>query len=351
MLEKIKEQNVWDCLQQTNLPVVMYGMGDGALKIFKVFEQYGIQVEAMFASDEFVRGHSFQGYLVQKYSDICRQYPEFHTVMAFAIHDDPTLERLFQMNQEHPIVAPDVPVAGDGLFTREYIAEHEAEFDQVYDLLADETSKKTYLDILNFKVSGKIEYLYQCRSEKPEVYTNLLKPNDQEIFVDLGAYDGDTIAEFLQFVSDYQHIYALEPDAKNFKKLEKNTVHLERITRYNMAAWNQTDTLYFSKKAGRNSRLSNKGVEIPADSVDHLIQQPVSILKMDIEGTESKALEGAKKTIQQYRPKLYVCAYHRNEDLFALPLQIMDLCPDYKIYLRHHPYIPAWETNFYCIPK
>ncbi len=105
------------------------------------------------------------------------------------------------------------------LFTREYIAEHEAEFDQVYDLLADETSKKTYLDILNFKVSGKIEYLYQCRSEKPEVYTNLLKPNDQEIFVDLGAYDGDTIAEFLQFVSDYQHIYALEPDAKNFKKL------------------------------------------------------------------------------------------------------------------------------------
>ncbi len=88
-----------------------------------------------------------------------------------------------------------------------------------------------------------------------------------------------------------------------------------------------------------------------ATDLDSLLQgAPVTLLKMDIEGSESKALTGAAHTIVTWRPKLYVCAYHRNEDLFSLPLQILSLCPDYKLYFRHSPYIPAWESNFYCIP-
>ena len=84
-----------------------------------------------------------------------------------------------------------------------------------------------------------------------------------------------------------------------------------------------------------------------ATDLDSLLQgAPVTLLKMDIEGSESKALAGAAHTIVTWRPKLYVCAYHRNEDLFSLPLQILSLCPDYKLYFRHSPYIPAWESNF-----
>ena len=91
------------------------------------------------------------------------------------------------------------------------------------------------------------------------------------------------------------------------------------------------------------------GIPISFDSVDNAITEPVSFIKMDIEGAEKKALDGAKETIKKYKPKLYVCAYHRNEDFFALPEKILSLNPDYNIFLRHHPYIPAWETNFYCV--
>ena len=109
--------------------------------------------------------------------------------------------------------------------------------------------------------------------------------------------------------------------------------------------------MHFNACAGRNSHLSPTGTAVEATDLDSLLQgAPVTLLKMDIEGSESKALTGAAHTIITWRPKLYVCAYHRNEDLFSLPLQILNLCPDYKLYFRHSPYIPAWESNFYCIP-
>ena len=112
----------------------------------------------------------------------------------------------------------------------------------------------------------------------------------------------------------------------------------------------QKETLFFEKKKGRNSKLSSSGkIEVPADSVDNILQgKRITLLKMDIEGSEEKALAGAKGTIQRHHPKLYVCAYHRNSDMFTLPLKIHEICSGYKIYFAHHPYVPAWESNFYC---
>lgn len=83
------------------------------------------------------------------------------------------------------------------------------------------------------------------------------------------------------------------------------------------------------------------------DSV--LSGRPCTYLKMDVEGAEREAIAGAEKTIRQYAPKLNVAAYHRSEDFFQLPLLIHALQPNYRLYLRHHPYVPAWDTNLYAI--
>ena len=76
--------------------------------------------------------------------------------------------------------------------------------------------------------------------------------------------------------------------------------------------------------------------------IDIRFQQRLSMV-------EAKALDGAKETIKKYLPKLYVCAYHRNEDMYALPQKIKDFDSRYNVYFRHHPYIPAWESNFYAV--
>ncbi len=352
MLEHIKEENIWDFLKNDGKPIVIYGMGNGAEKIIATLEGFGMKASDIFASDEFVRGHSFLGYKVLKYSEICEKYDDFNVVLAFATHLDSVIENIEKINSEHSVFAPDVPVAGGGLFTREYNEEHEEDFDFVYNHLADEESKRVYRDILNFKVSGKISYLLGSFCEKENIYREILRLTENETIVDLGAYDGDTIREFTDFTKGkYNKIIALEPDAKNYKKLIKNTENMNNVTALNMGAWDKKDTLIFAKKAGRNSRLSSEGIPVKVTDIDSLIDEPVTMIKMDIEGAELKALKGAEKTIKKYLPKLYVCAYHRNEDLFALGKKIIEFDEKYCLYFRHSRYIPAWESNFYAIVK
>lgn len=351
MLELLNEKvDIWHFLAESDKPIAVYGMGNGSERIIETIRQYGGDVSAVFASDEFVRGHSFMGYKVLKYSELCELYDDFNVVIGFATHLDDVLERIRKISCEHPTFAPDVPVAGGGLFTLEYIKDNEDKFDLVYNHLADEESRRVYLDIIDFKISGKVEYLFNSFCDKKSVYTDILKLTDNEVIADLGAYDGDTIREFTDCTGGrYKHIYALEPDEKNYRKLCRNTENMANITTYNIGAWCKADTLIFDKKAGRNSRLSSNGIPVKVSDIDSLINDRLTMIKMDIEGSELMALCGCEKTIKAYKPKLYVCAYHRNEDLFALPIKILELDESYKIYFRHSPYIPAWETNFYCV--
>ena len=353
MIEKIKENNVWENLKNTNLPVIIYGMGNGAEKIIKILNDFEIEWNDIFASDEFVRGHSFLGKKVLKYSEICEKYEDFIVVMAFASERDDVLERVDCIRKKHTVVAPDIAVAGNGLFTKEYIKKNEELFDKSYELLADEKSKSDFVDILNFKVSGKVEYLYNCFTDKNDIYKDILDLNNNETIIDLGAYNGDTIREICAYTDGkYDCIHAFEPDKKNFKKLVKNTENMQGVHLYNLGAWDKKDTLIFSQDSSRNSHISANGISVEVTDIDSVINSRVSLLKMDIEGSELKALNGAKHIIKTYMPKLYVCAYHRNEDMFSLPLKIDSIGnSNYKIYFRHTKYIPAWESNFYCIPK
>lgn len=350
MLELLNEkESIWNVLVKSDKPIVIYGMGNGSQKIIDTLKSYGGKISDIFASDEFVRGHFFLGYKVLKYSEICKKYKDFIVVLGFATHLDDVIGRIREINFRHPVYAPDVPVAGGGLFTIDYVKENEEKFDFVYSHLADEESRRVFLDIINFKISGKVEYLFNTFGDKNEVYNKILKLNNNETIVDLGAYDGDTIREFTSYTNNsFNHIYALEPDAKNYKKLVKNTNSMKNITALNIGAWSKKDTLIFDRKAGRNSKLSSQGIPVEVTDIDSLISEPVTMIKMDVEGAELHALCGAEKIIKKYKPKLYICAYHRNEDLFSLPMKILELCPDYKLYFRHSPYIPAWECNFYC---
>lgn len=354
MIEKIKEKNVWDYLKETELPIVLYGMGNGTDMVIEKLNEIGVTAAEVFASDEFVRGHSFRGYKVIKYSDVCEKYGDFVIVVCFAVHDEAMLEKIKSLSEKHTLFAPNVPIVNDGVFTREFIEEHDEEFERAYNLLSDDFSRQSFIDVLNFKVSGKVEYLFKCEKPKDEIYSEYLKLGDDEIFMDLGAYDGDTVREFIEATGGkYEKIIAVEADEKNYRKLTDKTAELLDITTHNLAVWDKKETLFFEKKKGRNSKLSVSGkVEVQADSVDNILGgERITVLKMDIEGSEEKALDGARNTIKKHRPKLYVCAYHRNSDMFRLPLKINELCSDYKIFFCHHPYIPAWESNFYCICK
>lgn len=353
MLSFITEkQSSWEKLQAETRPIFIYGMGDGAEKIMRVFREKSIPLAGIFASDDFVRGHSFAGYQVRKLSDIEAQVDDFVIVLAFAAGYQSLVDKLVEISQKHTLIVPDVPVAGSGLFTYDYCLEHAQELEEVYQMLADEESRRVYANILNFKISGNIRYLMDVTTPKSEIYRKIIRLTPNEIYVDLGAYNGDTIDEVLQHTrGKYIRIYAVEPDKKNFKKLCKYLDGMHYVNAYNAVAWCTDTTVPFSTKAGRQSAVSASGQQMDARSVDSILQgRPASIIKMDVEGCEREALWGASQTIAHFAPKLMVSLYHRNEDIFALPLLIRRLNPDYALYIRHQLYIPAWETNLYAVP-
>ena len=172
----------------------------------------------------------------------------------------------------------------------------------------------------------------------------------------MGAYRGDTIEEFLQLTGNqFRSIYALEPDSKNYQKLQEYLATLpeeirNRIYTYPLASWSGKTTLPFDGGGGRNSSVNTGKREVQTTDVDSVLNgAKATYIKMDVEGAETETLAGLKQTLAVFKPALAVSAYHRTTDLFLLPLQILTLQPQYQLYLRHHPYIPAWETNYYCL--
>ena len=354
---------LWDYLRQTNKKIVLYGMGDGAEKIKSVLDEIGAPVADIMASDEFVRGHSFLGFRVKKLSEIEELYGEdFLILVCFGSQIPEVMEHIYSIAEKHELYAPNVPVVGDGLFTLDYAREHCDELKNVYSLLADEQSRLVFENIIRYKLSGKLEYLRSCESPREEMF-DLLHIGGEEIYVDLGAYNGDTIVEFLNETGmNFKKIYAMEPDHKNYIKLKRRLYMIGSglLEAFNAGAWNCETTMRFSLRAGRSSKVDESDPaklnnparyrEVSMMSVDHILRgEPATFIKYDVEGSERQAIEGARKTISAHRPRLSVALYHRNEDMFALLLQIAKINPKYRFYLRHHPYIPDWDTNLYCI--
>ena len=357
----VKEtQSVWDVLQRETRPIALYGMGDGAEKILRVCKERSIPIAGIFASDEFVRGHSFAGYLVKKRSQLEEELGDFVAVIAFASSRPEVLALFDDLDRTHTTYAPDVPVADGALFDLDFVRAHCEELEQAYDLMADERSREVFAATVNFKLSGRLHWLRDYTDSRDTAFARYLKPRADEHFVDLGAYNGDTIRELLAHTNgSYASITALEPDKKTFQKLKKyvEQAQLAHIRIIHAGAWDTPDEMLFGGKAGRNSALTpvmnevshdKRTVLVSVESVDHVLDgAPCTLLKLDVEGAEYRALQGARKTIQTYRPRISLSAYHRSEDLYELPLLLREMCADVRIGMLHHPYVPAWETNFY----
>ena len=351
------EKTVWKRLSEAEKPIVMYGMGDGAEKIMAVFERLGIKPAAFMASDEFVRGHSFMGYQVHKLSEIQEMYGDFIIVVCFGSSLPPVMDRLYELNGQYELYAPDVPVAGEGLFDEEYLNANADKLQKVKKLLADEQSRKVLEDIIAFKLTGDIKLLKSCETSTDEGWS-LLNLGKFETYVDLGAYNGDTVDKFLRLTNkEFAEIYALEPDNRSFNRMVRRNYALGRgiFHPVNAAAWCEDATLQFRQSGGRSSSTGSKYgrgrlVDVKAVKVDTLLEGKIAtLLKFDVEGSEREALDGARETIVKHRPKLKVSVYHRTEDLLELPLKIHEMYSGYKLYLRHHPYIPAWDVELYCV--
>jgi len=217
-------------------------------------------------------------------------------------------------------------------------------------LLADEKSRITLQKCMRFRGTHdwKDRPEYSIRNQYfPEDIVHL---SDHEVFVDCGAYVGDSIKSFLKYSGGtYKKIIAFEPDEKNAEQLKKS---ISDVIVFNAAVWSTNTKLSFESGNGSNSQISDRMElkQIRALAIDSLAEcADATFIKMDIEGSEYNALLGARNTIQNNLPILAICIYHSDEDMLRLIELIAGWNLNYNLYVRHHSQRDE-ETVLYAIP-
>ena len=338
--------DIWQKLKNTPRPVFLYGTGNGADKILDELERLEIPVSGVFASDGFVRSRTFRSYTVRSYSEVKKDNPDMIALLSFGSSVESVIENIRRISGETTLFAPCVPVCGSDIFNSGFYEKNRAKIEQARELLFDDRSKEVFDNIINYRLSGEIKYLFDSEDDAENGYA-LLSLKD-ESFLDLGAYRGDTVIEAEKYFSP-KAIFAVEPDKKSFEKLKINTAGIKNTEYFNCAAGEKDGDEFFSFGSGRGSHETESGKKTAVRSVDSLLAgRNAGFIKIDVEGREKETLLGAKDTVSKFSPKLKVACYHRSEDIFEILLLIKELNPSYKIGLRHRRSLPDWDTDCFA---
>lgn len=182
---------------------------------------------------------------------------------------------------------------------------------------------------------------------------DLLDYGEHEVFIDGGSFDGDTIKLFADRVHDrYDRVLAFEPDPATFAKLCARFDGEKRVEPINRGLYSGPGALQFNNEGSRASGLvsNGSGTKIEVTSIDQVLQgDPVTYIKMNIEGAEQEALRGAAASIARWQPKLAISAYHRAADLWQIPALVRELHARYRLFLRQHDG-GVIETVLYALP-
>jgi len=223
-------------------------------------------------------------------------------------------------------------------------------YQKTYALLSDQKSQEIFSKIINFKISYDFDFMQGFTNNHEEQYFDigLISNIDDIVFVDGGAYVGDTLPQIIQKFPNYKKIYCIEP----------NELHIN-IAKRNFAT--QRDIEFIHCGLGKNKiqikENSNKIHHGEHDyqanninSLDNLLDEKVDFIKLDIEGAEQDAIEGAQNIISKYTPILAICIYHKAEDWYKVPQKVLAINSNYTLYLRHYME-GIYETVLYFIPK
>jgi FkbM family methyltransferase len=224
-----------------------------------------------------------------------------------------------------------------------------------FDLWHDDVSRAEYLAQVRWRLRLDFDNLPLPVSEKIYFPASLINLSPDEVFVDCGAFDGDTIRDFLKNSDGrFRRIYAFEADKRNFTKLARYVGDLpaplrERIQVVEKAIAENAGILRFSATGTDAAAVSAQGIEVASVALDTQLAEAPTFIKMDIEGSEPEALRGASGLISRHAPILCVCVYHAQDHLWRVPQQIADHGVGYEMHLRPH-LRASWDLVCYAIP-
>ncbi|MGA2331137.1 MAG: FkbM family methyltransferase [Syntrophales bacterium] len=250
--------------------------------------------------------------------------------------------------------------AGDGRFGNhpfytglwEDLLSHRLDYERLYASVADDQSRSVLDAAIGYRLTFDVSLLRQVLTGEDYFPRDVMPFHDHEIYIDGGAFVGDTVTNLLEVTNNRcTRIYAFEPDAVNFRVLEQTFRTDNRILCFDKGLYSRTTELCFDCTGRMDaSCVPEGGIRVGVVGIDEVVkEEPVTFIKLNIEGAESEALAGARQTILKFRPKLAIAAYHRPDHLWSLAGILADMRCNYRFYLRQHD-IGIVETVLYAIP-
>ena len=224
-------------------------------------------------------------------------------------------------------------------------------YEYVYNLLEDATSKEIFNKVLNFKNSFDYKFMKGFTNDhQGQYFDKEIIPNIKDIvFVDGGGYTGDTLPNIIDNFPDFKKIYLIEPNQLHISIAKKKFGHIKNIDFLQCGLSNKKNILENNEEQLSSNTCKDNYHAISVDTIDNIIKEPVDFIKLDIEGAEQDAIDGAKHTLIKYTPILAICIYHKAEDCYKIPQKVLSFNPNYKIYIRHYME-GIFETVMYFIP-
>lgn len=363
-----RERSAFDnLLAEVENRVVLFGAGNLGTKTLRCLRSVGVEPLAFVDNNEARWGTSVEGVCVLSSSEAARKYGTSAlfvvTIWSLGHSFRQTREQLSQLGCSHVVSSSALrwkfaeqmlPDFCQDLPHKLY--EQADEVRAAASLWADDYSRQEYLNHLKWRALGDLAAVELPVAEESYFLDSLYNIIPGEVFVDCGAYDGDTAKQVLHRTLDIGRFFAVEADPANFRALKEWAVTLDpetarRIIPCNVAVGASRGQLRFNATGGECACIADDGdIVVDCIPIDELAgDSNPTFIKMDIEGFELEALEGARGVIEKNEPILSICVYHRQDDLWRIPLFIRSLVKDYHLFLRPHD-VDGWQLVCYAVP-
>ncbi len=331
---------------QSNIPLYLWGCGNVAREVFRILSGNGVLLSGC-VIDVDMDINGYMGLKVERLTDVLHREDSLNIVIGHAqYHRKKELELL--QNVQNVYCLPNPFKTHDDI-TEEYYRKYIGDFKKSEGLFKEELSKKVFRAYIESRVYGNMDAIFDAFTRSMSYVDNDIWELKNEVYVDCGAYNGDTIAMFIDATSrQYKSIYAFEPDHRIFCRMKERIKPYNdgRIHLFEKGLWNENTFLNFisdEEQSGYATEASvfDDGHTIAVCKLDDIIEDDVTLIKVNMSGSNRECIEGARRIIRACRPKVAITVGLTKERLYQIPVLLKEINPDYDLFLRFNESMPS----------
>ncbi|MEB3330647.1 MAG: FkbM family methyltransferase [Candidatus Sericytochromatia bacterium] len=353
-------------------PFVLFGAGHLGKKVLNVLRRLGHRPLAFIDNNPALAGTSIEGIDVYTPAAFVAQHDPAHVGVITTIWSGEATDRmrdrigpLKQLGFRNVALFGHMAWAFKEAFLPYYALDLPSrvlrEKDRIlaaFDLMSDEASRQIFVEHVRWRLWLDYDRLPEPCSEEIYFNTKYVNVVPDEVVYDIGAFDGDTAAAFVNGIRGraFSHVYCFEPMTSNYEalvaRLRGDGDRFAQVSAHRLALGDERRSISVESSGGPAARVGAGQDSVEMTTVDDFAShhKAPSFLKLDIEGFEQRCLSGARATIERLQPVIAVCVYHLQAHLWDIPLQIQGVRGGYRFHLLPHV-VDGWDLVLYAVPQ